>query len=67
MVAFALGAWGNHGMASDWFKDGQNQLKARHGRKKQVFLGRFVLKSVTMSPWPTAELLVCVFVLDLSL
>ena len=37
---------------SDWFKVGQNQLKARQIRKKQVYLDLFEPKSVTMSAWP---------------
>jgi len=48
---------------SDWFEVGQNQLKARQSRKNQVYLGLFVPKSVTMSAWPIAGLLVCVLYL----
>ena len=39
---------------SDWFKVGQNHSKARPSRKKQVYLGLFEPKSVTMSAWPIA-------------
>ena len=46
---------------SDWFKVGQNQLKARQSRKKQLraYLGLFEPKSVTMSAWAIAGLLGC--------
>ena len=53
---------------SDWFKVGQNQLKARQSRKKQVCPGLFEPKLVMMSAWPIAGLLGCVlyFVLHVS-
>ena len=42
---------------SDWFKVGQNQLKAWQSRKKQVCLGLFEPKLVTTPDWPIAGLL----------
>ena len=50
---------------SDWFKVGQNRLKAisRQSTKSQVYRGLFESKSVTMSVWPIAGLLGCVLYL----